>query len=500
MLPLVDSPHRALCSGLGAAYLSGDPVAVPPRRRPGWATASAGTLLGLLALLPLLGPEAGATQAAARVAAVRLTEARPAARISQASSTGPRHAPWHDPISLLPPESLQRTATTHQSSPVRLSLGGAATPPHPSPPATPEWAAWVPWVGGWGAVAVLGVAGQTGKGQDRTETSRPAVRLGLLLTLAPALAVVLSTSDAVAAGLDLVGEQAPPLLEVLQKAALKAVGGGKAGAAAAVLQVLSLMWLRTAMNYQYRFGGEMVGTVKKLYGEGGLPRLYQGLPYALVQGPLSRFGDTAATVGVMAVFASAGQGLGIPIAAQTLVASGAAGAWRIVLTPIDTIKTTVQVNGPQGIEVLKARVATEGLGVMYNGAVATAVATALGHYPWYLVYNTLVVTIPSAQILHESPALVFLDPRVVDLMRSAVIGFCASAASDCISNSARVLKTKRQTYPEAISYPQALSLVLEQDGLRGLLGRGLRTRLVCNGMQGVLFTVLWRYLQQVWHV
>ena len=41
---------------------------------------------------------------------------------------------------------------------------------------------------------------------------------------------------------------------IIQKAAKKALSGGKAGAAAAVVQVLSLMWLRTSMNYQYRFG------------------------------------------------------------------------------------------------------------------------------------------------------------------------------------------------------------------------------------------------------
>ena len=41
---------------------------------------------------------------------------------------------------------------------------------------------------------------------------------------------------------------------IIGRAATKAMGGGKAGAAAAVVQVFSLMWLRTAMNYQYRFG------------------------------------------------------------------------------------------------------------------------------------------------------------------------------------------------------------------------------------------------------
>lgn len=37
---------------------------------------------------------------------------------------------------------------------------------------------------------------------------------------------------------------------IIQKASKRALGGGKAGASAAVVQVCSLMWLRTSMNYQ----------------------------------------------------------------------------------------------------------------------------------------------------------------------------------------------------------------------------------------------------------
>ena len=81
---------------------------------------------------------------------------------------------------------------------------------------------------------------------------------------------------------------------ILAKASGKAMEGGMAGASAAAVQVLSLMWLRTAMNYQYRYGTSTSQALSLLYKEGGIPRLYQGLPFALVQGPMSRFGDTAA--------------------------------------------------------------------------------------------------------------------------------------------------------------------------------------------------------------
>ena len=87
--------------------------------------------------------------------------------------------------------------------------------------------------------------------------------------------------------------------------ATKAIGGGASGALAGVVQVSSLMWLRTAMNYQYANGGNgTLSTVATLYEEGGLPRLYRGVQYALVQNPLSRFGDAAANAAVPALVIS----------------------------------------------------------------------------------------------------------------------------------------------------------------------------------------------------
>ena len=40
--------------------------------------------------------------------------------------------------------------------------------------------------------------------------------------------------------------------------------------------------------------------LKTLYKEGGIKRFYRGLPYAIIQNPMSRFGDTAANTGILA--------------------------------------------------------------------------------------------------------------------------------------------------------------------------------------------------------
>ena len=67
--------------------------------------------------------------------------------------------------------------------------------------------------------------------------------------------------------------------------ARSALGGGLPGASAMAVQVLSLMWLRTTVNYQYRYGGSMGNAFKSLYSQGGIPRFYKGLLPALIQVP-----------------------------------------------------------------------------------------------------------------------------------------------------------------------------------------------------------------------
>lgn len=125
---------------------------------------------------------------------------------------------------------------------------------------------------------------------------------------------------------------------------------------AMVLQVLTLMPLRTVMNYQYRYGTTTTQAIKTLYADGGWTRYYQGLIAALVQGPVSRFGDTAANVGILALLQSNGFLKRLPALAKTIFASLAAACFRMILTPVDTVKTIMQTEGKAGLPILRARV------------------------------------------------------------------------------------------------------------------------------------------------
>ncbi|KAG5643994.1 hypothetical protein DXG03_009284 [Asterophora parasitica] len=273
----------------------------------------------------------------------------------------------------------------------------------------------------------------------------------------------------------------------LGKALQAALGGGLSGAAAMVLQVLTLMPLRTVMNFQYRYGTTTTQAINTLYADGGWTRYYQGLSAALVQGPVSRFGDTAANAGILALLQSNSYLKNLPALVKTIFASLAAAAFRMVLTPIDTIKTTLQTQGAKGLEILRQRIKRYGIGTMWYGALATAAATFVGHYPWFGTYNYLDANLPLPDTLAQK------------LLRRAFIGFVASVVSDTISNSLRVVKTYRQVNETRIGYLDAARAVIATDGVKGLFGRGLKTRILTNGLQGLMFSVLWKFFLDLWN-
>jgi len=270
--------------------------------------------------------------------------------------------------------------------------------------------------------------------------------------------------------------------DVLATAARRALGGGLSGAAAGVIQVLTLMWLRTGMHYQYRHGVSTRHALRTLYSAGGIPRLYQGLPFALMQSPLVRFGDTAAQSGMLSLLASSR----LTLSERTACASAVASCWRLAVTPLDCVKTTLQVEGSAGWAQLRQKVRARGIGVLYDGALANMAASFLGGLPWWLTFNALSAALPVDEA----------SPIAAQLAQRAVIGFLSTAVSDCLTNGLRVLKTSRQTSPTSLSYSAAAAAVLAKDGVAGLLGRGLRTRLLINGLQSALFVVVWKLIEQ----
>jgi len=266
--------------------------------------------------------------------------------------------------------------------------------------------------------------------------------------------------------------------DILKKSFNRAIGGGISGFTAMGVQVTSLMWLRTIMNYQYRNGGNIKNTVSTLYNQGGLLRFYKGYSAAITIGPLSRFGDTAANTFAMNFFDK-----DTNTTVKTLSGSALASGWRVCLMPIDAFKTNMQVEG--NLNILKNKINQGGYKVLYNGTLASMSATFVGHYPWFLTYNLLSQKIPEKDNLSYT------------LFRNAGIGFTSSVISDCVSNSLRVIKTMKQTQANNIGYGKTIHEIYYEDGFKGIFGRGLKTRILTNGIQGMMFTVCWKYIEKM---
>jgi hypothetical protein len=163
------------------------------------------------------------------------------------------------------------------------------------------------------------------------------------------------------------------------------------------------------------------------------------------------------------------------------------------------------VDGLPGFRRVLASVRKGQVGRLYQGAVASAAATALGHFPWFATFNWL------------NKAIAVPASALGQLLRNAGIGLAASLVADVLTNWIRVIKTAKQTavgpplsYRDTVAYllAEARQRASDDDGelaggkarakgggLRALALRGLGTRVVANGLQSMVFTVCWRHLR-----
>ena len=284
------------------------------------------------------------------------------------------------------------------------------------------------------------------------------------------------------------GKKEVDMIKILENAKGKALRGGAAGAVAMLANVAALMWMRTTVNFQYKYGMTTTEAIKHIYNDGGrgvsgVLRFYRGVLPAMIQGPLSRFGDTASNEGAMAIMNNHPAFESTPTAVKSIGASAAAAGFRIFLMPIDCLKTTLQVEGSKGVKLLGQKIRSGGPQVLWHGAGGTVSATFVGHYPWFFTRNQMQELLPKYDRKKE-----FANYLGV----AAIIGFCSSAVSDTCSNSIRVLKVAKQTSEDSISYITAFNRVVAKDGISGVFFRGLQTKIISNGFQGLLFNVLWK--------
>lgn len=261
-------------------------------------------------------------------------------------------------------------------------------------------------------------------------------------------------------------------------ASLKA---GVPGAMAAAAQSASFMWISTAAACQYRFGFGMLESFRTLYAQGGIPRFYSGVIPTVVHVTLCRFGDTTANVLALENIPSPS----IPL--KTAVASVFAATWRAALLPLETLRANMQVKGPvNGRFAVEQRFKAGGLRALYAGAFASFTVGLLGHFPFFCTVNILSDAVP----LPESAT------NLQTIGRNGGMGFVASMASDVVTNAFKIIATVKQTTLKPVTYYEAARKIVIADGLAALVTRGLKTRMIGNGLQGATFVLLWKEIER----
>jgi len=287
------------------------------------------------------------------------------------------------------------------------------------------------------------------------------------------------------------------ILVLLKETCRDAIRSGLSGAMAGVLQVFFLMWLRTTLHFQHRYGLSTLDAMYALYKQGGIPRFYTGITFALLQSPLSRFGSVAANTGATRLsryIINNNNNNRMHILLTTLIGTVFASWWRFILMPIDTCKTVLQVEGSAGFTLLMQGVMSGQMHLLFEGTLATVIGAAVGHYAWFLVYNSFQHWFQlQRQSQGQYPSVTTLRTQI---LQNAFIGFMASIFSDILTNPIRVLKTMKQTVlvDGDISYYEVIMTIIQSDGIISLFERGLITRILSNGIQSMLFTVLWKLL------
>ena len=264
----------------------------------------------------------------------------------------------------------------------------------------------------------------------------------------------------------------------IYKSSTKAFKTGFAGGA---LQVTSLLWLRTANNYQYKHGTSLSDTIKTLYNQGGILRFYRGYFPSLFLGSSIKFGE------INAYYYS--KQCNFNELERLVFISSVSSLLKFTFVPIDTLDIFLQVEGKKGIETLKNKVNSQGVRVLYYGLTPWITSNFISTFCWYNIHNYL-----------DSKFKNYGKEGIVFNIKNAIIGGSASVISDSLTNPLRILKIYKQSNTNQVSYTETYKNIVETRGYKELFLRGLKTRIIIHGLQNMFFIVVWKNLEKAFNI
>jgi len=255
----------------------------------------------------------------------------------------------------------------------------------------------------------------------------------------------------------------------------------KTGATSGIIQVSSLLWLRTINNYQYRYGTDISTTFKTLYNSGGVLRFYKGYIPSLIVASNCKFAE------LNGYYYSKHNNFSEK--EQLLFISTISSLTKLSLVPIDTLDVVLQVEGKKGINILKTKIKKNGYNVLYYGATPWILNNFIGTYIWFNVHN-------------------YLDFKYKDEYKNGVkfnvknglIGLVSSLSSDIVTNPLRILKINKQANSTSISYMSTIKDIHQTKNYSEFFLRGLKTRMIIHGIQNVAFVIIWKNLEKYFNI
>jgi hypothetical protein len=253
----------------------------------------------------------------------------------------------------------------------------------------------------------------------------------------------------------------------------------KAGTGTSLFQVTSLMWLKTTNNYQYRYGTNLFESMKYLYKSGGIPRFYRGFIPSLCVASTCRVGDFTAYY-----FANSFKDI-TPLE-KLIGISSVSCVTRLLVIPVDTLDIMLQVEGKPGYRILYNKVKTTGIRTLYYGGGMWTAMKFTDSFIWFGTYDYLEKKFPQRK-----------DNPIMNNINHGIKGIISSSISDIILNPMRSLKIYKQSNLESVSYTQSVKNIVNTEGIGNLFLRGLKTRLLTNGIQSAIFVILWKNIEEI---
>ena len=255
----------------------------------------------------------------------------------------------------------------------------------------------------------------------------------------------------------------------------------KTGATSGIIQVSSLLWLRTINNYQYRYGTDIRTTFKTLYNNGGILRFYRGYIPSLIVASNCKFAE------LNGYYYS--KHSNFTQNEQLLFISTISSLTKLSLIPLDTLDVVLQVEGKKGVTMLKKKIKSNGYNVLYYGATPWILNNFIGTYVWFNIHNYL-----------DSKYKANYTSGIEFNIKNGLIGLSSSLASDILTNPLRILKINKQSNPIAVSYMTTIKDIYTNQNYREFFLRGLKTRMLIHGIQNVGFVIVWKNLEKYFNI